>query len=258
MKLNQRGFTLPELITVMTVSLLFAALIIFFGFNFWRSSALQQADQDTLISRLDTGDFIRQNLGESSGLIIQNGLPDNHVLVTDPAYANGLYWIPLHAVPNTINIGTTGSITPVLYYRKFSTDRFHNLIMNGTVPYEDEFVLYLNGSTKSMYVHTIANPSAANNRLQSSCPPASATSTCPADRVVATSVSSIVPRYFSRTGTQLDYTSSTDSLTGDYNGPDFPVVEVLEMTFNLKASPSFETANSTQNTTVIRIALRNN
>lgn len=255
--MNEDGFTIPELVTVMVVSLLFAGLIIFFAFNFWRTAALQQSDQDTLISRLNAGDFLRKNIGESSGLIIQNGLPDTHVLVADPAQASGQYWLPIHANPATINIPATSSITPVLYYKKYSTDRFNNLIMNGSAPYEDEFVLYLSGTTKSMYVRTIANPNAPNNRLISSCPPASASAACPADSVVASNLASVTPRFFSRTGTLLDYTSSVDSLTGEYNGPDFPVVEVLEMKLTLKASPAFEKANATQNTTIIRIALRN-
>ncbi len=257
MKSDEHGFTLPELVTVMAVSLLFASLVIVFGFNFWRSSALQQADQDTLISRLNAGDYLRQNLGESSGLITQNGLPDNHVLAADPNQPSGLYWVPIHAIPTTTPIGNTGVITPILYFRKLSISTSNTVIMNGTVPYEDEYVLYLNGTTKSLFAHAIANTNATSNRLVSSCPPAQATSSCPADREVATSVASIAPRYFSRTGTPLDYTSSTDPLTGAYNGPDFPIVEVLEMTITLKASPILESANATQNTTVIRIALRN-
>lgn len=254
---DERGFTLPELITVMAISLLFSGLIISFGFNYWRSAALDQADQDTLISRLNAGDYLRENIGESSGLIIQNGLPDNHVLNADPAHASGLYWLPLHAVPSNIPIGSSGTITPLLYFRKFSVNTSKNLILNGPVPYEDEYVLYLNGTTKQLLARSIANSSATGNRLRSSCPPADATSSCPADKVIASDIASIDTRYFSRTGTLLNYTSSTDPSTGAYNGPDFPLVEVVELTLNLQKKPILQHTNATQNSTIIRIALRN-
>ncbi len=253
---DAQGFSLPELITAMLVTSLLVGVIMVFGFNYWRFAALQSADQDTLISRLNAGDFLRQNIGESSGLIIQNGLPDDHVSVADPAQPSGKYWLPIHAVPRTTSIGSSGTMTPLLYYRKFSVDKFKNVILNGSVPYEDEYVLYLNGTTKQLLAHAIANSSAPSNKLVSTCPPASASSSCPADTVVADNVFSIGMRYFSRTGTLLDYTSSTDTNTGVYNGPDFPLVEVIEFTVNLQAKPLLEKTNATQNNTIIRIALR--
>lgn len=254
---TEEGFTLPELITSMVISLIFAGLIITFGFNYWRSAALQEADQSTLISRLNAGDYIRQNLGESSGLIIQNSIADYHVLNADPAIPSGQYWLPIHAIPGNVPVGNTGTITPLLYFKKFSISTSNTYIMNGTVPYEDEYVLYLDGTTKELMARAIANPNANNNKLVSTCPPAIASGSCPADRVVATDVDSITTKFFSRTGSVLDYTSSTDPNTGFYNGPDFPIVEVVDLTIKLKASPILESKGSTQNTTIIRIALRN-
>ncbi|HSX45002.1 MAG TPA: type II secretion system protein [Candidatus Saccharimonadales bacterium] len=257
MRNRQGGFTIPELIVVLAVSLALSNLIIFFGFNFWRTAALQQADQDTLISRLNAGDLLRENLGESSGLIIQNGLPDSNTLNADPNQAGGQYWVPIHAIPSHVLVGNSGTTTPLLYFRKYSVNTSKNIILNGTVPYEDEFVLYLNGTSKQLLMRSIANTNAPNNRLLSSCPLAIASSSCPADKVVADNVASIDSRYFSRNGTLLDYSSSTDPNTGNYNGPDFPVVEVIELTINLQVKAALEHTNSTQNSTVIRIALRN-
>lgn len=254
---SESGFTVPELVTVMVVSLLFVNLIMFFGYNFWRTSILQGADQDTLITRLNAGDYLRENVGESAGLIIQNSLPDNSALAPDPAYANGFYWLPIHAIPGQISVGGNGTITPLLYFRKFSVNKSKAVVMNGTVPYEDEYILYLNGTTKQLLARTIANNNVANNKVSTTCSPTTATSTCPADKVVADSVSSVNMRYFSKTGTPLDYTSSTDPSSGAYNGPDFPIVEVVEFTINLQEKPLFEKSIATQNSTVIRIALRN-
>lgn len=259
MKLDQKGFTIPELTTMMVVGLMFSILIIFFGFNFWRTAALQEADQDTLITRLNAGDFIRDNIGESSGLIVQNGLTDDHVLNADPNQPNGLYWLPIHAISDTnIPMGNEGTYTPLLYFKKFSFNSSKNIIMNSSVPYEDEFVMYLDGSTKKIMSRSIANPNALDNRLLSSCPPAIANSNCPADKVVAEDVASVDVRYFSRNGTILDFTSSTDeSPPYDFNGPDFPLVEVVELKINLRKKAIFESSDSTFNNTIIRISLRN-
>ena len=129
--------------------------------------------------------------------------------------------------------------------------------MNGVNPYEDEYVLYLSGTTKELRVRTLANPAATGNRLVTSCPPAVATSSCPKDKVLIHDITGVDLKYFSRAGIQIDFTSSTDPLTSEYNGPDFAVAEVAELSLKLAKKPLFESANTTQSTTIIRVALRN-
>lgn len=254
---DERGFTLPELISVMVVSAFFVGLILFFTFSYWRYGYLLQADLDTLGSRLDAGDYLRESIGLSSGLIIQNSIPDSHTNNPDTSIATNQYWIPIHAIPGNTPIGASGTTTPLIYFKRFSLDNTGHFIMNGTQPYEDEYVLYLNGSTKQLMVRSLANPSANGNRLLSSCPPANASATCPADKVIASNIASIDTRYFSRTGNLIDWTSIFDTNTNSYAGPDFPVVEVVEFTLHLTEKPIFQQTNATVNTTVIRIALRN-
>jgi hypothetical protein len=128
--------------------------------------------------------------------------------------------------------------------------------MNGLQPYEDEYVLYLDGATKSLMSRVLANPNVVNNKLHTSCPANLATPSCPADTTVASDISSINMRYFSKTGNVIDYTSSYDTSTNTYTGPDFPVVEVVEFTLSLSKKPLFQTSNATSNTTIIRVAIR--
>lgn len=256
--LNSAGFTIIELVIAMSAGLVVSGLVIFFGFNFWRSGALQQADQETLITRLNAGDYIRENVGESTGLINQNSLADSHTMAADEDQPSGHYWQIIHAVsPDNIPVGATGSYTPLLYFRKLSINTSNNIIMNGTNPYEDEHILYLDGTTKQLLARTIANPIAPNNKAVTTCPPAQATSLCPADKVVAEDVASIDTRYFSRNGSVLNHEATTDSLTGEFNGPDFPLVEVVELTINLEKAAAFEHSASSINNTVIRISIRN-
>lgn len=258
-KFNQAGFTIPELVTVMIIAPLLASLIIFYGFNFWRTGALQQADNETLVTRLNAGDYVRENIGESSGLIIQNSLEDSNALNPDPAQPSGTYWIPIHAVSNTnYPVGTDNTTTPLLYFQKFSTDSSRNIIYDDVIPYEDEFVLYLNGSTKQLLARSIANPLAPGNQLKTTCPPEIAGQDCPADKVVAEEVESVDVRYFSRNGTVIDYESSTEiDPPYNFNGPDFPLAEVVELKINLATKAYFQNSTSTYNSSIIRISLRN-
>jgi len=158
----------------------------------------------------------------------------------------------------------TGAITPVFYFQAPSIDSSRNFIMNGTQSYKDEFVLYLDGTTKTLKIRNIINPSAPSDKFKTSCPPATATATCPADRIFSENVSSVDVRYFSRSGNTIDYTSVVErDVNGNpvvptvYIGPDFSSVEVVEMTIHLYEKATVGGAANTTNETIVRVALRN-
>ncbi|MES2970712.1 MAG: prepilin-type N-terminal cleavage/methylation domain-containing protein [Patescibacteria group bacterium] len=254
---DQTGFTLPEIMVVLFVSSLFSGLLLFFMVSYWRYGLLLESDLDTLTTRLNAGDFLRENLNPASGLIIQNSIEDTNSSNPDPAISPAYYWLPIHAIPGVIPMGSSGTSTSVAYFKRPSINTSGAVILSGIQPYEDEFILYMDGSTKSLMSRSLANPSAPGNRLKTSCPPAIATTACPADRTVASDISSLEMRYFSKTGNLIDYTSSYDTDTNMYTGPDFPVAEVVEFKLNLTKKPLLQTANATFNTTIIRVALRN-
>lgn len=254
---NQGGFTLPELIVVLFVSSLFTGLLMFFMISYWRYGLLLESDLDTLTTRLNAGDYLRENINSASGLIIQNSLQDSNPIVPDTSISPIKYWLPIHSIPGTTSIGSASTKTSLIYFKRPSINTSGAIVMNGTQPYEDEYILYLDGGTKSLMSRTLANPNAVGNRLKTSCPSAIATNSCPADKTVATDLSSVEMRYFSKTGNIIDYTSSYDSSNNTYTGPDFPVVEVVEFKLNLSKKPAFQTSNATLNNTVIRVALRN-
>jgi len=257
MRRDESGFTITELLIVIILTSILILIVMLFAFDLWRNSAVQEADNDTLVTRFNASDTLRDFIGTSSGLIIQNSIPDSNANVPDPSIPGGNFWLPIHAIPGTVAVGASGTYTPLIYFQRYSFDSSNSFIMNGTNPYDDEFILYLDGTSKSLMMRTLVNPAASSDKLKTTCPPASATSTCPADRVVAADVGSINTRYFSRTGNLIDYTSITDPNTGQYAGPDFPAVEVLELTINLSKKPAYSSTNPVSNSTVIRIALRN-
>lgn len=256
-RLDQRGLTLVELLAVIIASSLIMMTVTAFGLNFWASTASVQSSEDTLVSRLNAGDYLRDAINSASGLINQNDLADSHAGDPDPSDVSGTHWVVIHAVPGTINMGTSGTITPVVYFNRPSVDTSKNIILNGAVPYQDDVIIYMNGSTKQLLARVVANPDAPNNRAKTTCPSAYATQSCPQDTVISNNVSAIDMRYFSRSGNTIDYSSIVDPNTGAYIGPDFPSVEVVEFTVKLSKNKQLYKAANTANQVVIRVALRN-
>jgi prepilin-type N-terminal cleavage/methylation domain-containing protein len=254
---NEQGFTLTELLIVISLTAFLSTLVFSFTISYWSYGYKLMADLETMTTRLNVGDLIRESVGTSTGLVIQNSIPDSHALSPDPAIASNNYWRPIHAVPGNTPVGSSGSFAPIIYYSRPSVATNGTYIMNGTEPYEDEYVLYFDGSKKALMLRTLANPGATGNKIRTSCPAANATASCPADKTLATDVASIDTRFFSRTGIPINHNSIYDSSTNTYIGPDFTVVEVVELKLNFLKKGFLQKTSTTSNSTVIRIALRN-
>lgn len=253
----QAGFTLVELLVAMILTVAFSILVLSFMIDFWRSTATLQSDSETLVTRQNAGDRLRTALNVGTHLIDQNSIVDLNADDPDPSDGTGTFWVLIHAIPSSITMPASGSITPVFYFEAPSVNSSESLIMNGTQPYYDEFVLYLKGSTKQMLMRTLANPNATGDKLTTSCPPPLASSSCPPDTVIAGDVTSVDTRYFSRSGNTVDYTSVTDPSTGGYIGPDFPAVDVVELTLHIGRKSVVHGGQDTSNETIVRVALRN-
>jgi len=253
---RSEGFTLVELLVVMVLTVMFSGIIMTFFLDLWGSTATLENDSETFVTRQDAGDKLREAFNAATDLVIQNGIPDSNPGNIDPSDPTGTYWLKLHAIPGTTNMPTSGT-TPLLYFEAPSVTSSKTFIMNGVAPYQDNYVLYLDASTKSLKMRTIANPAAAGNRVTTSCPAASASASCPADKTIASDISSVSTRYFSRSGNLLDWTSITDPVTGQYIGPDFPSVEVVEVTLHLARKSTLHGGTDTSNETIIRVAFRN-
>lgn len=253
---DESGFTLSEVLVVILVTGFFVTLIMNFTFSFWRYSYLLEADQDTLNTRLNAGDIIREQIGTSSGMIMQNGIPDANTNNPDPGDISGQHWLIIHAIPGNQSTGN-GTTKPLVYYKRLSINTSGAIIMNGSQPYEDEYVLYIDGTKKQLLLRSIANSSATNNRLKTSCPPTISTPACPADKAIVGDLASVDTRYFSRTGNLIDWTSVFDATLNTYIGPDFTAVDVIELKLNITKKPIFQKTNATINSTTIRVALRN-
>lgn len=255
-KTEQSGYTIPELLIVMSVTGVMLAIIVGFTISYSRFAASLQVVSDAFVTRLNISDYFREKLGASTGLISQNSIADTHTGNPDTSISPLYFWKLIHAVPGNIAMNSSGTITPVLYFRHFSQNNTGAFIYNGTQPYEDEYIIYLDNSDKTLNVRTIANPSATGNKAKTTCPASLATVSCPADAKLVSSVASVDVRYFSRSGTLIDWTSIFDTNINTYIGPDFTSVEVVELKINTTVNALYQ-SNKLYNTTIIRIAIRN-
>jgi prepilin-type N-terminal cleavage/methylation domain-containing protein len=254
--IKQSGYTLPELLIVISVSGVLLGIILIFAIGYTRFASSMQVVSDSFVSRLNISDYFREKLGASSGLVSQNSIDDVNTENPDTSISPAYYWKKLHAVPGTIANGSDGQITPVFYFKRYSQNTSGAIVYNGTNPYEDEYVIYLDNADKTLNVRTLANPNATDNKLKTSCPKALATNTCPADAKLIDQVVSVETRYFSKSGNLIDWTSIYDSVLGTYVGPDFPSVEVVEFKVNSTTDSKYQ-SSILNNATIIRVALRN-
>lgn len=270
MRHRQSGFTLVEMLIVVIMTTVLSMIIFGIGYQYLKQAAKLSAQTSFYSERLNVGDYLRQNIGLSTGLINQNSITDSNRLVSDPSDVTNTRWQKIHAIPGAF--GSSSTVTPIVYYSQDAQTSSGASIMNGSSAYQNEFIMYHDGVSKELRLRILANPSASQNAAKTTC--ATATQTCPRDKVLLTGVQTVEMRYFSRSGDDIDFRSSCDPdayfcagtspsrcqqvapYTG-CNGLDFSQVEVVQ--FKLKVQKTIESDRNHMiyNSTVIRIALRN-
>lgn len=270
MKTRQDGFTLVEMLIVVIMTTVLSMIIFAMGYQYLKQAASLNARSNFYVDRLNVADYLRQNIGLSTGLINQNSLDDSDPLVPDPADGTGTRWLPIHSIPGSF--GTTTDITPIAYYSQDALASDGTAIMNGTAAYQNEFIMYHHGPSSELRIRSLANPLATGNVTQTTC--TTAVSGCAKDKVLLTGVQTVEMRYFSRSGEDIDFRSSCDpdvyycagntpagcEQTSPYtgcNGLDFSQVEVIQFKLKVRKVIESDANHSIYNSTIIRIALRN-
>jgi prepilin-type N-terminal cleavage/methylation domain-containing protein len=175
-KKSEAGFTLVELLIVMIVMGIMSLTLANFIVTWLQQSSLSQARTDLLTNAEMALDTVTNDIKLSGSADQNNRWPDSN----GPG-GNQFGW-------------TSGS--QVLVLAKAAVDSSNNIIFSDTAKYisqKDNEVYYLSGTT--LYRRTLAS-SSPNDSAVTTCPPASASSTCPADETVATGVSNLSFTYY--------------------------------------------------------------
>lgn len=203
---DQRGFTLVELTVVIAVTTIVAVVFLMVVSNYY-----------VVISR---NDKLSEMTVNSQNLMRST--------VENIRYGNGVEQTNTLTDPNAPSGGwSTSNTNFVIIIPVPAVDSSKNWIIDPDTgsPYMNELVYYKSGST--LMQRTIANPSAVGNTLRTSCPPVSASASCPPDKQLATYVSSMTFTLYDQNGAATTTTSAARSiqisLTMLQNNPGNPI-----------------------------------
>lgn len=160
--MNQKGFTITELLISIAVGSVVSSILLFITFNYIgdvtraRMTAELAIESQQLLRSMVEDTRLAASLSSTNQNPDANQ-PDGGWLTNDPS--------------NIIVIDV-----PV-------TDQDKNIIYNEdtSLPYTNEIVYFSNGS--DMYRRVITDPNAVGNGLKTSCPPSLATEECPSDKL---------------------------------------------------------------------------
>lgn len=216
-----------ELLVVMVVSSIL--LVALYTFALTGITGGNKAYNQTLVmSNTQTAvETIARNIRSAKSVEANNSQPDPHA----PGAPGNLYsWN-----------GVAGINTPVILAVP-SRDASNNLIYIDGLHnnlYTDDVVYYLDATAHNLYKRTIANQSAPGNIAKTTCPPALATSACPADASVVEDIARLTSNYIDANGNSISLPSGTESVA-------FTIMET-KMIGTQSISASFSTTTTLRN-----------
>ena len=167
---KDRGFTIVELNITMTLLAIVSISFLAVFTNF-------------LVASTRTNSTIEMT-SESQNLL--------RVMVEELRYGAGVRQTNTVADANGPGGGwNTGNTNFVIITAVPALDSSNQYIIDPTTgsPYLNEFVYYKSGT--KLFKRTLAHPNASGNKLRTSCPSASASPTCPADRELAQNINTM-------------------------------------------------------------------
>jgi prepilin-type N-terminal cleavage/methylation domain-containing protein len=185
---HQDGFSLVELLVVMAITTVLASVASSFIISNLTGSTRATAKANLLGEAQVGVNKITADIRASSNADSDNRWPD----------ANA---------PGGNQFGWTSTSSQVILAIA-SQDNNDNILWQDSsnyIPYKDNAIYYVQNNV--LYKRMLGAP-VANNLAKTSCPAATATSSCPADRAILHNVSSFSVRYLDRTSTDTTPTNA--------------------------------------------------
>lgn len=189
-RLDSRGLTIVELmVTCVIVSILSVVLVAFLG-NWTEQHAISQTRVNLLADAQNALDQITDKVRLSASADQNNRWEDSYA---PGAPGDLLSW---------------SSSANVLVLASAEEDSSGSIVFSDALNYtsqKNNIIYYVSNGT--LYQRTLAAPD-DDNAATTSCPPADATSSCPADKRMADNVSNFTVRYYDSSNAEVAPTSA--------------------------------------------------
>ena len=198
--MNDRGFTLVELIVAIAASTILLLVI-----GNYVVDAILGSNQDynrtlVLSNAKEAVTVVARQVRLAKSVESVNDQPDANA----PGAPGNLYsWSGAAGSGGTLilSVPAKDSTGSVIYI-----DSLHSSM------YTDNVIFYLDSSTHRLYRRYIANASATGDVGVTTCPPSKATSTCPADAVVVDDVANLTTTYMDNNNNVVTNPSGTEAV----------------------------------------------
>ncbi len=198
---DERGFSLLEVL--MAISLTSVLLLVAGNFvtDSIRSSQQDYTQTEVLVNTKAAVEAVARIAREGRSVQANNVLADNNA----PGAPGNLYsWSGAAGSGTTLIVSVPSRDTSnnLIYI-----DGLHNNL------YTDDIIFYLDNTTRRLYKRVIANTSAPSNRAVTTCPPAIANGSCPADSVIVEDVANLTTSYLDANGATVTSPAGTEAIS---------------------------------------------
>jgi prepilin-type N-terminal cleavage/methylation domain-containing protein len=197
---SEAGFSLLELIVAMSILSVLSIAMSSFVLNSIRSTNQDYNQTVVLVNTKSAVDSVAREVRQARSVEANNSLPDSN--------APGGSLLPYSWS------GAAGSGSSLILAEP-ARDSSGNLIYADglhTSLYTDDVIFYLDSSDHRLYKRVLANTLAPGDVATTTCPPAKATSGCPADAVVVEDVANLTTSYLNSSDQTITIPSGTEAV----------------------------------------------
>jgi prepilin-type N-terminal cleavage/methylation domain-containing protein len=181
---TSNGFTITELVLAITISGILAIMLFTATFYYYTNTAQSETSTNLALESQTILTQLTNDIRLADSIASTNSISDPN--------APGGGWI-------------TSDPSNIIIIESPAVDSGRNIIYNSNTgfPYRNEYIYFISGT--NMYKRILANSSAVGNTTKTTCPAASASSTCPKDPLFSSNVTNLTFTFY----------DSTDATTAD-------------------------------------------
>lgn len=194
------GFTLLEMLVVISISTLLMLIITSFMSNNLRTAQEEKTKTDILNNTKLAVETVARNIKSAKSVLAVNAQPDGN---SPGAPANLYSW--------TASAGSGATLILAIPARDASNNLIYSDGLHNNL-YTNDYIYYLDPATSRLYRRIIANQAAPGNVAVTTCPPALASPSCPADALTVEDVADLTTDYFDANNNSVAAPTGTEAV----------------------------------------------